>query len=64
MEKTIKLKKIDLLYIKSILHTEKTIKQAELEELDKIKNKKFLDIDNYAHTKAELEQIENILKKL
>lgn len=65
-EKTIKLNRIDILYIKSILRSEQANKQAELEELQQAKEKtpKYIYITNILHIQAELEQIEKIINKL
>lgn len=65
-EKTIKLNKIDIFYIKGLLYTEKQIKQAQIEELKQAKAKtpEYIYITNILHIQAELEQIEKIINKL
>lgn len=62
-EKTIKLNKINILYIKSILRSEQKQLQAQLEELQEQKTT-YITITNILHLQAELEQITNILNKL
>ena len=61
-----KLNKMDLLYIKGLLNTEKQIKQSELEELQKVKAKtpEYIYRTNILHIQSELEQIEKIINKL
>lgn len=65
-EKTIKLNRIDILYIKSILRSEQANKQAELEELQQTKAKtpEYIYTTNILHIQNELETITNILNKL
>lgn len=65
-EKTTKLNKTDIFYIKGLLYTERQIKQAQLEELQQAKGKtpEYLYITNILHIQAELEQIEKIINKL
>lgn len=61
-----KLNKMDLLYIKGLLHTERQIKQSELEELQKVKAKtpEYIYRTNIIHLESELEEIEKIINKL
>ena len=61
-----KLNKMDLLYIKGLLNTEKQIKQSELEELQKVKAKtpEYIYRTNILHIQSELELIEKIINKL
>ena len=57
---------MDLLYIKGLLHTEKQIKQSELEDLQQAKPQtpEYIYRTNILHLKSELEQIEKIINKL
>ena len=64
MDKTNKLNKIDILYIKSILRSEQKIKQAELERTQSEQMPGYIKITNILHIQNELETIENILNKL
>ena len=66
MVKKEKLNKIDLLYIKGLLHTEKKIKQSELEQLEKVKAKtpEYIYRTNILHLQSEIEKIEKIIDKL
>ena len=64
MDKTNKLNKIDILYIKSILRSEQKIKQAELERTQSEQVPEYIRITNILHIQNELETIENILNKL
>ena len=61
-----KFNKIDILYIKGLLYTEKQIKQSELEELQQAKAKtpQQIYITNTLYIQNEIEQITNILNKL
>ena len=61
-----KLNKMDLLYIKGLLRTEKQIKQSELDELQKVKAKtpEYIYRTNILHIQSALEEIEKIIDKL
>lgn len=60
------LNRIDILYIKGLLHTEKQIKQSDLEELQKLKAKtpEYIYRTNILHLQSEIEEIEKIIDKL
>ena len=63
-EKTIKLNRMDILYIKSILRSEQANKQAELEQERQEQKPEYIKITNILHIQNELETITNILNKL
>lgn len=58
------LNRIDILYIKGLLYTEKRIKQSELEQEQQEQKPKYIKITNILHIQNELETITNILNKL
>ena len=63
-EKTTKLNRIDILYLKSILRSEQANKQAELEQERKEQKPDYIKNTNILNIQNEIETIENILNKL
>ena len=50
--------------IKNLLKTETKQQQAQVEQLEKLTNKNFVDIQNIAYLKADIERLKTIIKKL
>lgn len=59
-----KLNRIDILYLKSILRSEKANKQAELEQERQYQKPDYIKNTNILNIKKEIETITNILNKL
>lgn len=64
MDKLNKLNKMDIFYIKSILRSERQIKQAELEQTQAEQMPEYIKTTNILHIQNEIETITNILNKL
>lgn len=50
--------------IKNLLRTETRQQQAQVDQIEKLTNKNFVDIQNIAYLKADIERLKTIIKKL
>lgn len=50
--------------LKNLLRTETRQQQAQIDQIEKLTNKNFVDIQNIAYLKADIERLKTIIKKL